>query len=968
MKLLKLTIFILACIATNTYAQTPYFYYYKGEKQYLELNTKHIFVSVSDTTQKITLDKIIQLPFRVDITQEIELETYHKRFWTTLSIEDSLSKELYLAKLLEIKNTRNEIIVAPYFKKQSHDIIGLSNFFYVQLKSLHDTTLLKQEVEKENATVVYQNRFMPLWFVVSVTERSRFNAMEAANYFYESGLFQAAEPDLMVDAAIHISNDSDMMEFTMDDRTNNNCANDLHFEMQWNLRNTGQYDGTTGVDIKACEAWGISTGSGVVVAVVDHGIKLNHLDLQANIHPLTYDSEKDTAQDILYGPHGTSCAGIIGAVRNNSIGIAGVAPDCTLMSISNSLANTILSAEERANGINWAWRNGADVISNSWKAIEVNQIDEAIDSAITYGRGGRGCVVVFSAGNYSINWNTTALIYPAYLPSVIAVGAISPCGERKFGYKKTTGPGEEDNIRSDSSCDGENNWASCYGSGLDVMAPGVKIQTSNITGGYISNFNGTSAACPHVAGIAALILSVNPELSQTQIRQIIESTCTKLAGYDTIVYNYGHNAAHPHGTWNNEMGHGLVNAHAAVLKAIKKAQCRDTLLPAVSGIITQNTTWNTPLQAVGNIVIPNNVTLTITNQVKCDYDVSITIHPGGTLILNGGTLTNACPDAMWQGITVMGDPTQPLSSSLQSHVKLENNAKIENATIGIYAVNGGTIYTNNAHFINNTIAVQIEPVTTAQTGYSAIFHNTQFVIDNAYLENTLDFDAHLKLSGCGEVLVSGSKFFNNATNKSYETGKNTGIWAFNTPLSLQRLMQDPVFSGFNVAIAVNNAGTSPKVSIKSGNFSNNLYGINLSAVNYAQITRNEFDQSLSGAYGLTVLNSTGYLITENNFKRLNTAPQTTGIKIANSGSDENEVYKNNFNNLDVGILTIGKNSSQSVGDTVTIGDTIIHNKGTVITGLQFLCNIFSATSWADISVGDDTQAITGFHSVRKNQG
>jgi uncharacterized repeat protein (TIGR02543 family) len=123
---------------------------------------------------------------------------------------------------------------------------------------------------------------------------------------------------------------------------------------------------------------------------------------------------------------------------------------------------------------------------------------------------------------------------------------------------------------------------------LDVVAPGVLIPTTDIQGnaGYNPNnqihtdnggtklssdyanqdytvwFTGTSAACPHVAGIAALILSYRPDLTAAQVRQAIESSCTKLSGY-----TFSNNSNHPNGTWNNEVGHGMVNAFLALAKA-----------------------------------------------------------------------------------------------------------------------------------------------------------------------------------------------------------------------------------------------------------------------------------------------------------------------------------------------------------------------------------------------------------------
>ncbi len=130
---------------------------------------------------------------------------------------------------------------------------------------------------------------------------------------------------------------------------------------------------------------------------------------------------------------------------------------------------------------------------------------------------------------------------------------MSNCGERK----------------NPNSCDGETWWGSNFGSQLDIVAPGVLNYSTDRSGtvgytnnNYIPNFNGTSSACPHVAGVAALILSVNPCLTGQQVRDIIEQTAQKVGGY-----SYSTTAGRPNGTWNNQMGYGLVDAHAAVLMA-----------------------------------------------------------------------------------------------------------------------------------------------------------------------------------------------------------------------------------------------------------------------------------------------------------------------------------------------------------------------------------------------------------------
>jgi len=164
------------------------------------------------------------------------------------------------------------------------------------------------------------------------------------------------------------------------------------------------------------------------------------------------------------------------------------------------------------------------------------------------------------------------------LANVIAVGAISPCGQRK----------------SLTSCDGETCWGSNYGTNLSVVAPGVFVPTTDVQGtagynptdlnsppcgsnggkilndypdqNYIIWFNGTSAATPHVAGVAALILSVNPSLTGQQVRNVIEGTAQKVGGY-----NYQTTSGYPNGTWNNEVGYGLVNAYAAVAAVLSSS-------------------------------------------------------------------------------------------------------------------------------------------------------------------------------------------------------------------------------------------------------------------------------------------------------------------------------------------------------------------------------------------------------------
>ena len=440
-----------------------------------------------------------------------------------------------------LANDRQLAYRAPFYKTSGEVSLGISHLLYVKLKQETDRAKLIESATELGAKVVGNNKFMPLWYTLAVDKNSNGNSLEIANKLYESGDFAIAEPDFLHDFKAQVV-------FNVDPQTPR--SNDTHYAQQWGLQNTGQNGGTTGIDTNAPQAWSYATGSSVKVAVLDHGIQLDHPDF-ANLSSDSFDTVNGTSPSLVRGNHGTACAGIIGATKENNLGIAGIAPDATLMSISDPLLLGPNAQQRLASGLSWAWQNGADVISNSWghNGLASSFISDAISDALTQGRSGKGCVVVFSAGN-----SNNAVIFPASdNPSVICVGAMSQCGQRK----------------SLTSCDGEG-WGSCFGLQQDIVAPGVLIPTTdrtgtagyNPSGDYTMTFNGTSSACPHVAAVAALILQVNSGLTQQQVANIIESTAQKVGGY-----NYQTTTGRPNGTWNNEMGYGLVDAEAAVQMA-----------------------------------------------------------------------------------------------------------------------------------------------------------------------------------------------------------------------------------------------------------------------------------------------------------------------------------------------------------------------------------------------------------------
>jgi subtilisin family serine protease len=314
---------------------------------------------------------------------------------------------------------------------------------------------------------------------------------------------------------------------------------------QFQLHNNGQnidgYPGMIDADCNAPEAWSVSLGSAAVtVAVLDDGLE-DHEDLRdaegqpryvAGFTPVN--GGNGNAGNV--AAHGMACAGII-AASHNDIGVRGLAPYVRLLSVNIFAGGE--TTQDVADGITWAVNQGADVLSNSWGysscELTFDNIDNALSEANANGRGGLGSLVVFASGNDYYD----CVSYPGNHPDVVAVGAFSSMGER-----------------SDYSN---------YGPGLDLMAgsdnvraPGASVRTTDrmgtsgySNGNYVSDFGGTSAACPVVAGVAALVLGYNPTLTATELKNILYTTAKDMGptGFDPV------------------NGYGRVDAYAALMLA-----------------------------------------------------------------------------------------------------------------------------------------------------------------------------------------------------------------------------------------------------------------------------------------------------------------------------------------------------------------------------------------------------------------
>jgi len=285
--------------------------------------------------------------------------------------------------------------------------------------------------------------------------------------------------------------------------------NDTYFDQQWALNQSNDHD------IDAPDAWNITTGNeNVIVAVIDTGVDWDHPDLADNIWNNTdesidgsdtddngyiddvrgwdfYNNDSNPMDD---NGHGSHCSGIISAVGNNGIGIAGICWNCSIIPIKalNSLGDGY--ADDLANAIYYAVDNGADVISMSWGGyFESSLITDAINYA-----DNNGVLLVGAAGNDNIDRSP----YPAGYDSVIAVAATN---------------------QTDSKASFSN-----WGSWVDLAASGVDIY-STYTGDSYHEGTGTSMACPHVSGLAALLLSNNSSIDSSHIKSMLKSSVDEIS-------------------------------------------------------------------------------------------------------------------------------------------------------------------------------------------------------------------------------------------------------------------------------------------------------------------------------------------------------------------------------------------------------------------------------------------------------
>ena len=329
---------------------------------------------------------------------------------------------------------------------------------------------------------------------------------------------------------------------------NNPQINDPLYSCQWHLNSP------EGVDANVEAAWAQgATGEGVNVAVVDDGMYYTHEDLRDNVD--TSRNHDYTGRGSIYTPlehHGTRVAGII-AARDNGIGVRGVAPRATVYGYN------FLAGESTA--LNWAdamARNRAvtAVSNNSWGPKAGPGLDpvgsfweQAVKAGIETGYGGKGVFYVFSGGNGHEDGDDSNLSELKSFYGVTSVCAVN-----------------DHDTRSIYSEMGTNLWVCAPSDDRGEDYKGI-VTTEN-SDRYYEEFDGTSAAAPIVAGVAALMRSANPDLTWRDLKLILAATARKNdagnTGWGDGARKYGSDSATDRYHFNREYGFGVVDAGAAV--------------------------------------------------------------------------------------------------------------------------------------------------------------------------------------------------------------------------------------------------------------------------------------------------------------------------------------------------------------------------------------------------------------------
>ncbi len=372
--------------------------------------------------------------------------------------------------------------------------------------------------------------------------------------------------------------------------------NDPQFPNAWHLPK-----------IQAPAAWSSTVADGITIAILDTGVNGSHSDLASQMLPGWNAVDGSTTTSDIHG-HGTAVAGTAAAASNNANGVAAVAWNAKIIPVRvTNQSNGFAYFSDIARGLNWAADNGADVANISFDVTT----SSSVSTAAQYLRG-KGGVVVVAAGNSGVD--------PGYSdnPNMISVS-------------------------STNSADAKSAFSN-YGNYIDVGAPGEHILTTNNSGSY-SNWSGTSFASPVTAGVVALIMRANPNLTPGEIETVLENSADKVAG-----------------GWHPYYGNGRVNAANAVQLAMN-TRTADTTPPTatlfspgagstVSGIVQVDVNANDNTAVTGVSLYANGRFIGTDATAPYQFSWDTTGTADGGMTLSAVASDAAGNDGQSAGVTV----------------------------------------------------------------------------------------------------------------------------------------------------------------------------------------------------------------------------------------------------------------------------------------------------------------------------
>ncbi|CAN5550881.1 hypothetical protein BH10BAC5_BH10BAC5_09420 [soil metagenome] len=579
---MKNIIAVLLCIIAFDQLYAIDHYYYFGQKITLNQRDDRVILVTNELGQdKAALENQLRTVIDAgDVLKNSYNNTYEvifKEGFTSSKVQDYINRFSSKQNLIKFSSP-------AYFNDNRKIIIICADEFMLKLKRESDRSKLDLLNMQYGVQIVESYPGSRQFNLKTYNNNSR-TSLDLSEIYFQSGLFEYAEPNFIYPDLCLLNSD----------------PNDTQYGVQWALKNTGQlitanassngidattYNGLSGSDMEVNSAWDVTTGnSAIEIGVFDTGIDSTHPDLRTNL--LVGYNASTNVNSVATDPnsHGTCTGGLIGAIGNNSLGIAGIAYGCKIRSYQifssggSALNNYIVAAFNKAKNY------GAAVLSNSWGGGSPSSaVTNSIDSCFTYGNSGKGCVILFSSGNEGRNPPS----YPSYLRNVICVGASTA-----YDQKKAPGTGNQfwwgGNYGGTSQSDGSSSY---YGD-IELVAPTICVSTdrqgsagyntsAGVAGDYTFDFNGTSCSCPNAAGVAGLIYSVNVSFTAAQVKDFLLRGCDKI---DNIAYD----SSKTYGQWNPYFGYGRVNAY----NSVKLAQGNDVIAPTIvhDNIESNNSTY-----------------------------------------------------------------------------------------------------------------------------------------------------------------------------------------------------------------------------------------------------------------------------------------------------------------------------------------------------------------------------------------